>query len=423
MEDLSARLEQQRKIVEASYALHTSLDLAEVLKLILDAATEGVAAERGTVFLLSEDHQELWSSVIAGNEHVEIRLPVGQGIAGQVATTGQTVRLSDAYKDPSFDPSWDKRSGFRTKQILCAPIRNRDERIVGCFQLLNTDKEAFSDADEDFLASLSVHAALAVENARLHNAALERERQAREIDLALQVQRQFQPEFREDKRGQILVAGMNELCEDASGDYYDFLSNQLGGKLAIAVGDVSGHGLQAALLMAETRALLRAFISTAPDVAAAFDLLNDHLVPDMADGKFVSLFGATVDPATGRVEWCNAGHCPPLHYQARTGEMRELTKTGVVLGVLSGVGYDNGEPFLLEPGDALLIFTDGVTEAQSPTKECLGDERLQAVFRENGENPPKELLHTIRTSIRDWTGSEQNEDDLTVVAVRHEPSK
>jgi len=407
-------LRRLRKLVEASYALHSTLDLDALLELILNAAFEGVEAERGTVFLLTGSGDELWSRVLSGDERLEIRLPLGQGIAGAVAQTGETVRIPDAYADPRFDRSWDERSGFRTRQILCAPIRNRAGDTVGVFQLLNKREGDFIEEDEEYLASLSVHAALAVENARLHASALEKERYDREVRLAQGVQRQLQPERASVSAGVFRAAGMNELCEDATGDYYDLL---VGSRLGVVIGDVSGHGLQAALVMAEARAYLRAFVRTTRELPRVLDMLNDALVPDMAGGRFITLFAALIDPETGAVEWCNAGHNPPLVHRAATGELEPLAATGRLLGILPDTAYRAGEAFTLEPGDVLLAYTDGVTESRRGS-DLFGQERVGEALRAAAAGTPEEILQGVRAAVRDWTGGARNDDDLTLIAVK-----
>ena len=417
MEDLVRELERQRRLVQASYALHTSLDLDELLGLILKVAAEGVGAERGTVFLIDRDKGELWSRVLSGDERLTIRLPLGQGIAGSVANSGAAVRIEDAYTDPRFDRSWDKKSGFRTKQVLCAPIRNRAGAIVGVFQLLNRTEGAFTEHDEEYLDALSVHAALALENAQLHQSALEKLRYDREIALARGVQRQLQPESHAIRRGVLAAAGINELCEDASGDYYDLLVPLPGDRIGVAIGDVSGHGLQAALVMAEARAFLRAFVQTTPDLITAMDLLNDFLVPDMAGGKFISLFAGVMDVHTGEVEWCNAGHNPPLLCRA-AGGVEELTATGRILGILPDAGYHAGAPVTLEKGDVLFLYTDGVTEARDDAGDLFGPERLQKVLLEAAGGGPEAIVEAVRGAVRTWTGGKPNDDDLTMMAVK-----
>jgi sigma-B regulation protein RsbU (phosphoserine phosphatase) len=416
MDDPRAEFARLRKLVEASHALHSTLDLDQLLGLILDAAAHGVGADRGTVFLL--DGEEIWSRVLSGDRKLEIRLPLGQGIAGSVAKTGETVRIADAYADPRFDRSWDAKSGFRTRTVLCAPIRNRAGGIVGVFQLLNKQNGLFDVEDERYLEGLSIHAALAVENARLHASALEKERYDREVKLAQGVQRQLQPERMTLRENGLHVAGMNELCEDATGDYYDVLAPLPEGRIGVAIGDVSGHGLQAALVMAEARAFLRAFAKTAPWLDRALALMNDALVPDMADGKFLSLFAAVLDPKDGRMEWCNAGHNPPFLFRAADGSVKPLERTGRILGILPGEPCGPGVPLKLEPGDALLLYTDGVTEARGADGELFGPERLTSALKASADREPEAILDAVRGAVRAFTGGAKNDDDVTMVAVK-----
>jgi sigma-B regulation protein RsbU (phosphoserine phosphatase) len=414
---LESELLREKRLTEASVALHTTLDLDEVLDLILKAACEGVEAERGTVFLLSDDGTELWSRVLQGAEHREIRLPVGRGIAGSVASTGEVVRIADAYEDARFDRTWDQRSGFRTRSILCAPIRARDGRIVGVFQLLNKTRGTFEAADARFLEALSVHASLALENARLHLSALEKERQDREIRLVQDVQRAFQPERSERRAGRVEVAGLNALCEDASGDYYDVVDLS-DGRLAVVLGDVSGHGLHAALVMAQARAFLRAFCATLRRVDDVMNRLNDFLARDLSAGSFMSMACVAVRPESGALEWVNAGHPPPLLRRAASGDVERLDASGRVLGVLPGADYRSEESHGLEPGDVLLLYSDGATEATSPTGEFFGEARLEALLAERGNGPPQALLDAVRDALARHRGHDRLHDDLTLVALR-----
>jgi serine phosphatase RsbU (regulator of sigma subunit) len=406
-------------LVEASYALHTTLELDKLLGLILHAAAEGVSADRGTVFLLTEDRKELWSKVLTGDENLEIRLPVGKGIAGAVAKTGETIRLADAHKDPRFDASWDLKSGFRTKQMLAAPIRGRDGKVVGVFQLLNKKQGDFDEEDEGFLAALSVHAALAVENARLHKSALEKERQDQQIHLVQTVQRAIQPERNETHVDSIEVAGMNELCEDASGDYYDFIE-LADGRLALAVGDVSGHGLGPALVMAQARAFLRAFCRMMDNLPAAMNLMNDYLARDMTQGRFMSMVVVVVDPKSGTIEWVNCGHPPPMLLRAKSGEIEELEGRGRVLGILPGANYEASPRVELRRGDVVLLYTDGATEAQDPKDDFFGVPRLQDVVRKASKGAPSGILEAIRASLLAWTKNPNMRDDLTLVALKRD---
>jgi phosphoserine phosphatase RsbU/P len=414
---LERDLARQKSLVEASQVLHSTLDQDELLGIILRLATQAIDVERGTVYLASADGKEIWSRVVAGKEKLVIRLPLGRGIAGAVAKTGETIRIDDAYKDARFDPSTDKRSGFLTKSILCAPIKNRKGQVVGVFQLLNRRGGLFEAADVEYLDALSVHAALAIENAILHQSALEKERQDREILVAQGIQRALLPADASLDAPPFSLAGINELCEDASGDYYDFFPLD-DGRVLVAVGDVSGHGLGSALVMAEARALLRAFAKTVPELDSVVTLLNDFLCRDMTQGKFMTMFVGVLDLKESRLAWCSAGHNPPFVWRSSGGAVTALDPTGPVLGVIAGVPYSRGEDVTLESGDVVLLYTDGATEAPSPTGALFGEEQLQQVVQSKAAGGPLLLLEGVRSAIRTWTGGAKNRDDLTLVAIR-----
>lgn len=161
------KMEQLHLLIEASKVVNSSIDLDHLLELILNAAAQSIDADRGTLYCLDEATNELWSKVAQGKNVIEIRLPVGKGLAGYVASIGETVNIADAYKDPRFNPEIDKRSGYKTRNVLCMPMRNKDGKIVGVFQFLNKKRGAFTEEDESFIDAFSVHASIALENARL----------------------------------------------------------------------------------------------------------------------------------------------------------------------------------------------------------------------------------------------------------------
>jgi len=161
------KMDHLARIVEASKIVNSTLDIDTLLDTILRVATQSTSADRGTLYLVDEQANELWSKVAQGNNMVEIRLPLGKGLAGYVAKTGETMNIADAYKDPRFNPEIDRKSGYRTKNVLCMPMRDKEGKIVGVFQLLNKREGPFGREDEAYIDALSVHAAIAVENARI----------------------------------------------------------------------------------------------------------------------------------------------------------------------------------------------------------------------------------------------------------------
>jgi CRP-like cAMP-binding protein/two-component sensor histidine kinase len=170
------KLDRLNTLIEASKIVNSAIEIDRLLILILEVATRSIGADRGTLYLIDEATNELWSKVAQGNDMVEIRLPVGKGLAGYVGKTGETVNITDAYKDPRFNPEIDRKSGYKTHNVLCMPMRNKDGKIVGVFQLLNKRDGVFGPEDESFIDALSVHAAIAVENARMASNMVQNER-------------------------------------------------------------------------------------------------------------------------------------------------------------------------------------------------------------------------------------------------------
>jgi signal transduction histidine kinase/CRP-like cAMP-binding protein len=173
---LQHQIDKMHKLIEASKKVNSSLDTDKLLSVILQTATETVRADRGTVYIIDELKGELWSRVLQGDAMVEIRLPIGKGIAGYVAATGETINIPDAYADARFNPDFDKRTGYKTKTILCMGMRNRENKIIGVFQLLNKAHGAFTEDDEEYLDALSIHASIAIENAQLAQEMVSNER-------------------------------------------------------------------------------------------------------------------------------------------------------------------------------------------------------------------------------------------------------
>lgn len=181
------RLEEQRvaiesrflklhKLMDASRIINSTLELDKLLGLIVDAATQSIDADRGTLYIVDDIKKELWSKVLQGTNMVEIRLPLGKGLAGYVAETGETIIIPDTYADPRFNPDIDKRSGYRTRNMLCMPMKNKDGKIIGVFQLLNKGEGCFDKDDVEFINALSSHATIAIENSRMAQEMVQNER-------------------------------------------------------------------------------------------------------------------------------------------------------------------------------------------------------------------------------------------------------
>lgn len=409
----SRELARLRVLVEASKLINSSIEPEELFSTIVSMAREQLGVERGTLFFVDEAKGEIWARIPAEGEISEIRLPLGRGIAGTVAATGETVIVHDAPSDPRFDPSVDRRSGFRTRSILCVPIRNRKGRIVGVLQLLNKKEGTFGEADLEFLALVSEHVAIGMENATLHLSLLEKDRMQRELAFGKEIQKRLLPEPPQGIAG-TEIAATSVACFEVGGDSYDFIE-LASGDLAVAIADVSGKGVAAALVMSSLQAALRvaAPLDESPVRLAA---RLDKLVRELAGGrKYVTLFFGYYEPETGRLRYVNAGHNPPL--VLHEGGVTTLASTGVPIGLVPSPAWREAE-VVLERGASLVLFTDGMTEASSPDDEEFGNERFQALASSLAGRPPAGVIEALLEGVTAFEGGTRPSDDKTLVVLR-----
>jgi sigma-B regulation protein RsbU (phosphoserine phosphatase) len=256
-------------LIEASKLLNSTLNIDKLLRIILELTTQNLSADRGTIYLVDESRNELWSRVLKGNEFVEIRLPIGTGISGHVAKTGKTVNLKDAWKDKRFFSGFDIKSGYKTRTMLCMPLWSRKGKIIGVFQVINKLNGVFTKADEHFLAGFSDHVSLAIENAQLHEAIVEKERMEKEIEIAAKIQQALLPK-QLPKIPFYDIDAVALPCKAVGGDYYDVIPLE-GNRYVMVVADVSGKGVPAAMLVSTLQASLHAYIQLGGELQ---DLVN-----------------------------------------------------------------------------------------------------------------------------------------------------
>jgi len=413
LEDQAASLQRFRFLVEASKVLNSTLDLGELLNIILSIATKYTTGDRGSLFLVDHNKQEIWSLIAQGLEQKEIRLPMGRGIAGTVAETGEIVNLADAYDDPRFDRSWDQRSGYRTGSLLCLPINDRAGKIVGVLQLLNKADGSFNQTDVKFLEDLSVHSAIALENARLHRESLERQQMERELSLAREIQRALLPERPPSLEGYD-IAVRHETSRHVGGDYYDFIQVH-DDTLLFVVADVEGKGAASALIMSNLQATMHALVMHVHSLQGMLYTLNESILKSTRSRKYMTLFMGLLDLKGRGLHYINAGHIPPV--VVREGEPARLTEGGMVIGLFPDQRYDRG--FLkLQPGDVLLACTDGITEAQNlEADEYEASRMIEVAQRERHRSAP-EIADAIIADVDEFSQGGSHQDDVILLAIK-----
>jgi len=405
-------MERLRTLVEASKLINSSIEPDTLFASILTVARNELHVERGTLYFVDEQKQEIWTK-IAGELSGEIRLPIGKGLAGTVAATGEPLILHDAYEDPRFDRSLDQKTGFRTRSMLCVPIKNRGQRVVGVLQLLNKTHGSFGPRDLEFLSGISDHMAIAMENATLHMELLEKQRMEQELALGREIQSRLLPSAPVDVRG-VELGALSLPCYEVGGDYFDFLELP-DGDLGLAIGDVSGKGVSAALIMSSVQAALRVAAPIEEDLARLVARLNALIFRSASGRKYATFFFARYTPSTGVLRYVNAGHNPP--YVITDNTLTEIGSTGRPIGLLPESSYTEGT-VELPPGSTLFLYTDGLNEAADPDEVEFGNDRLRELFLTQRGVPLTEIPSRVLDAIIAFERGAKATDDKTIVVMR-----
>ena len=413
IESQQRQIRRLERLVEAGKAINATLDLGELFTVILSIVTEHTRAERASLFLLDAERQELWSLVAQGLGQVEIRLPAGKGLAGWVAQSGETLHIEDAYDDPRFDRSVDKASGFRTRNLLVAPVRDKAGRVTGVIQLLNKPGEGFGPADIDFLHDISVPAAIALDNARLHKDSLARQRLEKDLQLARTVQRSLLPEAPPEMPG-LEIAVRYEATQQVGGDYYDFIRLSPD-TLLIVVADVEGKGAASAMVMANVQATLHTLARHVHSLEGIVFNLNERIIESTRSGKYMTMFLGLVDMSRRGLHYINAGHVAPL--RIREDGITPLNEGSPVVGLLPGMRYRRGY-VQLAPGDIVVACTDGITEAAGVSDEEYGAQRLGREVMSRRHQSASILVDDLFAEIQEFSRGATHPDDKILMALK-----
>ena len=402
-------------LLDVSKAMASAINLDSLLAVIQTHATEVMEAERGTIFMYEDATGTLWNRTSGGLATGDVRVPKGAGIAGHVAETRQTLNVPDAYADTRFNREVDRKTSFRTRSILCAPLLGREGKLLGVLQVLNkVQGGAFTRDDEALLDAFASHAAVALDRARLVEALVENERVEEGLRLAHDIQmamlpRQF-PAAREFD-----LAAVLRPARSVGGDLYDFLVD--GDRVWFMVGDVSGKGVAAALFMAVAKTLFRASVHGDETPVSIFERLNRELCRDNEGAMFVTAFAGCLDVRTGAVATVNAGHPRPYRLGG-DGAVVELEITpGLPLGVSEDHHYEAGA-LALEPGESLYLYTDGVTEALDKQGREFTAARLVSCLRTLSGRSAPDVVRGSLAAVDAFTDGMPPSDDVAVLAIR-----
>jgi sigma-B regulation protein RsbU (phosphoserine phosphatase) len=338
----------------------------------------------------------------------KLHLKLGQGITGRVAETGQGVIVSDVHSDLDY-------IAFRpeTRSEMAVPLKVGDH-IIGAFNIESDKPEAYSEHDLGLLGAFASLAAVIIERVRLVNETMASRRLSDELAIARRIQTTFLPS-QDPRMPGFDVSGINIPSADVGGDYYDFIpivDNQLG----VAIGDVSGKGIPASLIMAAFRASLKAEIRNNFAIRAILYKVNNLLYESIERANYVTAIYCVLDTKNRILTFSNAGHNPPI-LRRSNGAVEYLKEGGLALGTFPDTTYEE-RPISLASGDILLFYTDGVTEAKNEADEEFGVDRLLATLEYSRNRSAREIIDFIVAETKKFASPEKESDDLTLVVMK-----
>ena len=396
-----------RALVRAGRELSGNRPLEELFPLILDLSISAVNAERGVVMIL--ENEKLVSRAVHGE---------GFRISSTIRDRVLKEKTSVLVRDLAQDEALRAQVSISEQQIhtmMAVPLQT-EERVIG---LIYVDSRSFirefTPDDLNLLTVLANVAATRLEHTRL--AVMERREQARtrDLDQAAEIQAAILPAG-PPTNAHVEAAGHNKSCRTVGGDYYDYFDYE-DGRLSLVLGDVAGKGMSAAMLMSNLQARVQMLAEDPGELASKVWRLDQAVAKNSPDNRFITLFFAVLEPQEKRMTYCNAGHNPPLLVRA-DGSVERLPALGSVLGMLPELGYEE-RTCSFGPGDLLVVFSDGVTESESPDGEEYGDEQLAEWLVVNRTSSAAELVEGILVEVDKFTDGAPAIDDVTVLVARY----
>jgi len=409
-----------RMLLDITRKISQSLDLQEVLNLVMDTLDSLIPYDAAGIFVVKCDEAKVaegeepcvfQAEAVRGydiDELTNLHLKIGEGLLGQVVRTAQPVNSPDVRNEPLYI-----NARGETRSEMLAPIISNTE-VIGVFDLESDELNAYSEDDLEVLMLLAAQVAIIIEKVMLHEQLIEKKRLEGQLEVARQVQLELLP-AKDPRLAGYDISAYNFPTEEVSGDYYDWVKifdDQIG----LVIADVSGKGVPAALLMAFLRASLRAatHIGYSPQVSMA--KVNYLLWESIERNQFVTAFYGILDATNRTLAYTNAGHNPPLLLTG-DGKHQFIERGSLPLGMFKDTRYHEYYQ-TIEPGEMLVLYTDGVTEAQNRKGEEYGRDRLARAVKANQTLSARDLIAAVHKEVIEWTDGKGATDDVTFFVIR-----
>jgi serine phosphatase RsbU (regulator of sigma subunit)/putative methionine-R-sulfoxide reductase with GAF domain len=417
-----------RTLFQVSLRLNSTIERKALLGVIMETAAKTLRAEGSSIILVDKDKQELYFEVATGektDEVREIRLRMGEGIAGWVAQSGKSVLIPNAARDPRWSNRVANRVGVATRNMVCVPVMSGGETL-GVLQVINKRTGTFRRSDLRLLEMIASPTSGALENMLLYEALVKsmetlkettaaKERMESELKIAQDIQRSFLPGTGL-RVGEAELAAQLHPAREVGGDLYHYM-NLGDDRLLICLGDVSDKGMPAALFMSGLMIWIQAKAKVHPSPAAMMEGINREVSTEDST-MFATMFLAVLDVRTGRLTYCDGGHCTPVIISGNGAVSTLATTKHLPVGIYEDTAYEDRE-IMMPPGSTLVLYTDGITEAENAAGAWFTADGLLSVLNTCGGKSPQETVEILLDRVHDFAGTKPQSDDIAVLAVRY----
>ncbi|MBD3403015.1 SpoIIE family protein phosphatase [candidate division GN15 bacterium] len=402
---------ERQLLYDVSMRLAAGLELDEVLESILQSIRRVVNYDVGGIFLIDPDNNDIDSIFTVGYDKGvdhQLHLKMGQGLVGHVAKTGEGIIVGDVSQNPHY-----VSANASSRSEIVAPIKI-DNRVIGVINLESDTLHAYDEHSLTLINAFAAHAAISLERARLHESMIAGKKLEEQLNVARTIQETFLPAAPPSIRGYD-IRGSNVSSGQVGGDYFDYI-RIVDSQYGLTVADVSGKGVPAALIMASFRASLIAEIRNNYSIRTICQKVNTLLVESLDPGRYVTGVYGVLDSANNIFTYANCGHNLPFLLRA-DGSVHYLAEGGPVLGVTPH-GIFEEQALFLQPGDLIVMYTDGVTEVFSEDGEEFGLDRLIEVVRGCRDKKSDEIEKIIHDTVRSFAARTHTFDDFTLMIIK-----
>jgi len=400
-------------ILELTQKLAAPHNLELMLIEVVESGKSILNADQATLWLYEAQPHDLTMKVPLLDPPIKVN--ASHGLVGECFTRKEVINVQDCQTDSRFDNAVDLITGYQTNCLLSIPLIGFDNEMVGVMQLVNKKGGHFTEEDENLAMTLAAQCAVALQRTQMIDERVAKQKLDDEVAVARDIQMSTLPEMMPDLPGYDM-SGYFRPADHTGGDLYDLV--MIEDRLFVLLGDATGHGFGPALSATQMQAMLRVAFRVGADLDQAYIHVNNQMVEDLPDDRFLTAFMGLLDPISHEMSYHALGQGPVLHFKAHKNGIEFLKPTSFPLGIMDVASVDESHVIKLESGDILAVISDGIFEYESIQGEQFGEQRVADFIQSNQHLSMKEISNLLMEEVSRFAGDSSQQDDITMVFLK-----